>query len=193
MHSVPCNDSRVERERSSSKNKGDPMRPRFYFVIAATILFSMCPFPVVGDTERESRHYYLGGLDHRGHGERRVSLHYDPRGDHAQYNDLFDLHKGFRLMDVNLTGRAPAGTNLFADSYSVTASGLGGDPYQSGQLTVRKDKLYDLTVNFRQSYYYWSQNNNASQVVAGTPPSPAGLLPGLPPIIAGQPSAAWAR
>ena len=68
-------------------------------------------------------------------------------------------------MDVNLTGRAPEGSHLFADSYSLTASGLGGDPYSTGQLTLRKDKLYDLTVNYRQSYYYWSQNNDDSQVV----------------------------
>ena len=41
-------------------------------------------------------------------------------------------------------------------------SGLGGDPYASGQLTVRKNNLYDLRVNFRQSYYYWNMNDLAA-------------------------------
>ena len=89
------------------------------------------------------------------------------KGDMAQYNDLFNLHDGFRVMNFNLMGRAPEGSTPFADSYGFTASGMGGDPYQSGQFTLHKDKLYDLRVNYRQSRYFWSQNNIDSQVMAG--------------------------
>ena len=147
------------------------MRPRFCFVIAATILFSMCPFLSRGQEEKPQ--LLFGDFDTTG----TVSVGYrftTVKGEVGEYNDLFDLHKGFRLMDVNLTGRAPEGSHLFADSYSITASGLGGDPYSSTQVTVRKDKLYDLTVNYRQSYYYWGRNDAAI-----LPLSPSGITAGL--------------
>ncbi len=83
------------------------------------------------------------------------------KGREQKFLELFDLQKGFRLMDFNLLGRAKEGALPFADSYSLTMSGLGGDPYPGGQLTVRKNKLYDLRVNYRQSYYFWDRNDNA--------------------------------
>jgi hypothetical protein len=163
------------------------MRLRFYAVIAATILFFMCPFRSWGQEEPQ---LLFGGFDTTGTvsaGYRFTSI----KGDMSYYNDLFNLHSGFRLMDVNLMGRAPQGSHLFADSYSITASGLGGDPYATGQLTLRKDKLYDLTVSYRQSYYNWSQNNNASQVVSLPLPSGFGVGNGLTPNIGLTPNHSW--
>ena len=77
------------------------------------------------------------------------------------FQQMFDLRSGFRLFDFNLTGKAKEGSNPFADHYQLTASGLGGDPFPGGQLTVSKTNVYDLRVNYRQSYYYWNQNDNA--------------------------------
>jgi len=77
------------------------------------------------------------------------------------FQQLFDLESGFRLFDFSLTGKAQGTGNHFADDFQLTASGLGGDPFPGGQLTIRKAKLYDLRVNYRQSYYYWDQNDNA--------------------------------
>ncbi len=77
------------------------------------------------------------------------------------FQQLFDLESGFRLFDFSLTGKAQGTGNYFADDFQLTASGLGGDPFPGGQLTIRKAKLYDLRVNYRQSYYYWDQNDNA--------------------------------
>jgi hypothetical protein len=146
--------------------------------MAATILLSMCPFRSWGQDDQGKPSQLIGGFETEGSvttGYRFTTV----KGDEAQYDDLFDLHKGLRLMDVNVMGRAPEGSNAFADSYSVTASGLGGDPSENGQLTVRKDKLYDLRVNYRQSYYDWSQNNIDSQVVSM--PTPSGYTTGLTP------------
>ena len=92
----------------------------------------------------------------------------DIKGYRPKFTEFFDLQKGFRLMDFNLSGRAKQGSNPFADSYSLNVSGLGGDPFPGGQLTVRKDKLYDLRVTYRQSYYYWDRNDDV------IPPGPAG-------------------
>ena len=43
--------------------------------------------------------------------------------------EMFDLQKGPRLLEFNLFGEAKEGSNAFADSYSLTMSGLGGDPF----------------------------------------------------------------
>jgi hypothetical protein len=173
------------------------MRTRFYLMTIAAILSSLCPILSWGQEQKPNSQGEepkaqeakpvapsLWGFDTEGQmtwGYRFTTV----KGDMSQYNDIYNLHNGFRLFDVDLSGRAREGSNSIADSYSLTASGLGGDPYPGGQLTVRKDKLYDLRISYRQSYYYWSQNNNDSQVMAGlTTPvalggSPSGFTNGL--------------
>src|SRR5579859_5097312 len=83
----------------------------------------------------------------------------DVKGYQPQYLELFDLQQGFRLQDFNMFGEAVPGTNPFADTYSISMSGLGGDPFPTAQLVVTKNKGYDFRVNWRQSYYYWNQND----------------------------------
>src|SRR5215510_13198764 len=79
---------------------------------------------------------------------------YEPK-----FEELYDLKSGFRLMDLNLFGKGPS---RYADRYSVTLSGLGGDPYSTAQFSVQKNSLYDLRVTFRQSRYYWNRNDQAT-------------------------------
>src|ERR1039457_2540225 len=143
------------------------MRARSYVMTVAAILVFMLPLVLWGQEEPKSPEQKPQSepAPLPGSFETEGSLNFGYRfvtqkGNTAEYNDLFNLHQGFRLMDLNLTGRAPEGSHAFADFYSITASGLGGDPYQGGQLTLRKDKLYDLRVNYRQMQYNWSQNNN---------------------------------
>ena len=157
------------------------MRLRFYFA-TAVILLSMCPLGLWGQEQSttqeatptkqgtetqqqqpqpESQQPLWSGSVNAGYRFAEI------KGDRAQYDSIFDLHKGFRIMDLHLSGRAPEGSHHFADAYSFTASGLGGDPYPGGQFTLRKDKLYDLRVNYRQSYYHWNVNNIDSQVMSG--------------------------
>ena len=107
-----------------------------------------------------SKPVVVGGFENTG----SVTTGYrftDVSGYEPNYQQLFDLNSGFRLLDFSLFGKAKD-ENRFADDYSLTLSGLGGDPYPSGQLTVRKKNLYDLRVNFRQSYYYWNMNDLAA-------------------------------
>lgn len=161
------------------------MKLRIYIMTAVMILLAICP--LWGQEQKPDQQTgeapvaaksLLGGFETEGSvtgGYRFV----DVAGNRAQYDDLFDLRKGFRVLNLNLMSRAAEGSNLFADSYSFTANGMGGDPYQMGQFTLRKDKVYDLRVNYRQSYYYWSQNNTDSQVMAGL---------GVPVGLGGSPS-----
>jgi hypothetical protein len=84
-------------------------------------------------------------------------------GRKEKFDELFNLNSGPRVFDFSLSGRAKEGASPFVDNFSLTASGLGGDPFPSGQLTLSKAKVYDLRANYRQSYYYWDQNDNAVQ------------------------------
>jgi hypothetical protein len=79
------------------------------------------------------------------------------KGYEPMFQELFDLNQGPRIMDFNLFGTSKA--SPFADQFSLTMSGLGGDPYPGAQLTLSKSKVYDLRVNWRQSYFYWNQND----------------------------------
>jgi hypothetical protein len=80
----------------------------------------------------------------------------DVTGREEKYRELFNLQDGVRLVDFSLFGRAPQGSNRFADLFSVTASGLG-DPFSAVQITARKTRLYDLRATWRRSQYFWDQ------------------------------------
>ncbi len=97
----------------------------------------------------------------------------DVGGRQEKFTELFNLRQGFRVMDFNLFGRTQEGIPSFADSFSVSASGLGGDPFPGGQFTMHKDRVYDLRINYRQSYYYWDRNDNVI-----VPPAP-GVSPAV--------------
>src|SRR5207244_10301581 len=79
----------------------------------------------------------------------------DVNGYEPKFQELFDLNGGPRLLDLSLFGQAKT---RFVDHYSLTLSGIGGEPYSSAQLNVRKTRLYDLRANFRQPHYYWNRN-----------------------------------
>jgi hypothetical protein len=91
----------------------------------------------------------------------------DVKGYEPMFMELYNLRKGPRVSEFNLFGRSD-GTNPFADTFSLTTSGLGGDPYPSAQLSLSKSKVYDLRANWRQSYFYWNQNDGIILPTRGT-------------------------
>ena len=91
----------------------------------------------------------------------------DIKGYVPQYQEMFDLQKGLRLLDFNLYGESEGTKNAFADDFSLQLSGLGGDPFPTAQLAISKKKVYDFRVDWRQSYYYWNQNDNVVLPIAG--------------------------
>lgn len=132
------------------------------FVFRLLVLVAALPLAGSVNAQDEERPtpIVIGGFQTQG----SVTAGYrftDIKGRRQKFLELFDLQKGFRLMDFNLFGEAPDGANAFADSFSLFASGLGGDPFPTAQLSVRKNRLYDLRVNWRQSYYYWDRNDAA--------------------------------
>ncbi len=87
-------------------------------------------------------------------------------GFQPMYNTLFDLNTGPRLMDFNLFGHAET-PNPFADDFSLTLNGLGGDPFPTAQLTVSKNKRYDLRATWQQAYFYEAGNNEIALPTLG--------------------------
>ena len=133
------------------------MRPGHRFLISlAALLF--CGRVLVAQDSPETP-VNFGGFNNQG----SVTVGYrfdDVKGYLPMFQELSDLRKGFRLTDFNMFGEAQNGANPFADSYSMSATGLGGEPFETGQLSVSKSHLYDFRANWRQSYYYWNQNDD---------------------------------
>jgi hypothetical protein len=135
------------------------MRDRFFKTALAALMLFMVPLVLPAQDQEQPAPLSLGGFDTQG----SVTLGYrftDTTGRNEKFRELFNLNTGPRVLEFDILGRSKPGSNPFADSYSLTMSGLGGDPFPGGQLTVRKDHVYDLRVNYRQSYYFWNRNDN---------------------------------
>jgi hypothetical protein len=90
----------------------------------------------------------------------------DIKGYQPQYREMFDLGNGFRLLDLNVNGDAQEGKNPFADNFSLQVSSLGGDPFPTAQFSISKNKVYDFRADWRQSYYFWNENDNVVLPIA---------------------------
>ncbi len=125
------------------------------FVTAAGI----APFTLQAQTD--DKPLVVGSFENSG----SVTFGYrftDVSGYKPEYQELFDLESGPRLLDFSLFGHVADGKKSFMDDYSIVASGIGGEPWTTLQVNVRKKKLYDLHINFQQSHYYWNQNDGAA-------------------------------
>ena len=84
----------------------------------------------------------------------------DVKGFQPEYQEMINLNKGFRVLDFSLYGEANEGKNPFADEFSLQLGSLGGEPFDMAQFAICKKHLYDFRANWRQSYFYWNQNDN---------------------------------
>jgi hypothetical protein len=142
---------------------------------AAAVLLIFVPVMYAQDDAEPTHPIVVGSFDLSGSatgGYRFETV----KGYAPQFQEMFDLGKGFRLFDFNLNGVTAGEKNAFADVFSLQLSGLGGDPFPSAQFAISKHKVYDLRVNWRQSYYYWNQNDNVVLPIAS---AAAGLSTGL--------------
>ena len=140
------------------------MSSRYRFFIIVVALLALAPIAAAQDNS-ETAPLTLGDFNIQGSatgGYRFESFN----GYKPEFRELFDLGRGFRVLDLNLIGDSQEGKNPFADSFSLQLSNLGGDPFPSAQFTVSKKKLYDLRVNWRQSYLFSNQNDSAVLPIA---------------------------
>jgi hypothetical protein len=123
------------------------------WVAAGAFAFPLCA--------QDDKPLVIGNFENSGSvtfGYRMTSL----SGYTPEYQELFDLESGPRLLDFSLFGHLADGKKSFVDNYSVVANGVGGEPWSTLQVNVSKKKLYDLRVNLQQSHYYWNQNDAAA-------------------------------
>jgi hypothetical protein len=85
----------------------------------------------------------------------------DVSGRTEKFNELFDLRGGFRVHDFSLYGDGEQ-AKRFYDSFFLTSSGIGGEPFSGGQFRILKKRVYDLRVNYQQSYFYWNRNDESA-------------------------------
>jgi hypothetical protein len=86
----------------------------------------------------------------------------DVAGRRQKFDELFGLRSGFRVHDIDWFARS-VGSGRFADTISVTSSGLGGDPYSTTTVRVRRNGVWEAGASHRQAYYYWDRNDAAVQ------------------------------
>ncbi|HWC99995.1 MAG TPA: hypothetical protein VG456_24715 [Candidatus Sulfopaludibacter sp.] len=73
-------------------------------------------------------------------------------GNFQQYRSVVNLGEGPKLFGVDLTIQDPK-KRLF-DRLDARAYGWGGDPYSTAHVEMRKAKVYDLNVDYRNIAYF---------------------------------------
>ncbi len=150
------------------------MKPNRHFPLLLAGLLALSPLLRAQDNY-EAPPMTFGGFNSQGSAE--VGYRFtEVKGFQPMYKQLFDLGSGPRMLDFNMFGEAREGANPFADSYSLSVSGMGGDPFPTAQFVVSKKRMFDLRVNWRQAYYFWNQNDS---VVLPITTVAAGLSTGL--------------
>ncbi len=76
------------------------------------------------------------------------------KGSQDAFRQLFDVTEGVRLFGVDLRADRGTGTGGVADSLTLTATGLGGDPFPTLQIGVKKAQKYQLQVTWRRSRFF---------------------------------------
>lgn len=79
----------------------------------------------------------------------------DVGGNHGKYNELLNLQEGFRLFDGEFVVQPSKPNQGWFDRLSVSAQGLGGDPFLGIQASVRKTGVYELRLGYRASQYVY--------------------------------------
>jgi hypothetical protein len=73
-------------------------------------------------------------------------------GNFQQYRSVVNLGEGPKLFGIDITIQN-ASKRLF-DRIDARAYGWGGDPYSTAHLDMRKTKIYDLNVDYRNIAYF---------------------------------------
>ena len=75
-------------------------------------------------------------------------------GSRDAFRQMFNVTDGARLFGVDLSADGGTRTSRFADTFALTASGLGGDPFPTLQIGMSKTQRYKLQVNWRRSRFF---------------------------------------
>ena len=80
----------------------------------------------------------------------------DLSGTEDKYREDINLDDGLRVLDVTLRYAPSAAEDRAVDRVDFDASNLGGDPFETARLRVRKYGAYDLKLDHRRSAYFYA-------------------------------------
>ena len=86
----------------------------------------------------------------------------DVGGRREKFDELFGLRSGFRVHGLTLTAQSVEDAS-FADTISLTSTGLGGEPYSTTRLRIARNGVWEAGGSYRQAYNYWDRNDAAVQ------------------------------
>jgi hypothetical protein len=75
-------------------------------------------------------------------------------GDDEKYRADVNYTDGIRLLASFLTINSKNGHGRWFDDLLLTTQGLGGDPYESVTLRIRKNRLYQYDLHWRENSYF---------------------------------------
>ncbi|MCU1266477.1 MAG: hypothetical protein JWM21_2795 [Acidobacteria bacterium] len=93
-------------------------------------------------------------------------------GDRNKYQSDLNNRAGLRIFDSSFLARAKEGKGGAFDTFLVTSTGWGSDPYGSMRVSVEKSRWYRFDGNFRRFKYFNFLNNLANPNFATQPPNP---------------------
>src|SRR5579883_2634762 len=75
-------------------------------------------------------------------------------GDEEKYRSDVNFGNGVRLLGSSLTVNSRDGNGKWFDEAALATQGLGNDPYESANLRIRKNRLYEYGMTWRQNAYF---------------------------------------
>jgi len=75
-------------------------------------------------------------------------------GNRGEYRSNTNYGNGIRVLSSNLILHSKNGRAKYFDELVLTTQGLGNDPYESAMLRVRKNRVYEYDLTWRQNAYY---------------------------------------
>ena len=75
-------------------------------------------------------------------------------GNRGEYRSQVNYENGVSLLGSNLVVHSKNGRDKWFDELTLTTQGLGHDPYESALLRVRKNRVYEYDMTWRQNDYY---------------------------------------
>jgi len=111
-----------------------------------TILLIVLAAPALQaqETEKNFTGYFLFGY-------RLV----DTGGAYNKYKEDYNLEKGARLFNFNLSYTAPESLSKLFDRVDLNVYNFGGDPFESISLSIQKSGLYKFKYDRRKSTYFY--------------------------------------
>jgi len=85
----------------------------------------------------------------------------DASGAANKYREHVNLDKGVRLFNFNLSYVASDGLKSLFDRIDLSAYNLGGDPYETFGLTIRKYGTYKFQYDHKKSTYFYGDLNES--------------------------------